>query len=176
MSHSYHGDLGTNHLYDTVYVSGDPDSGKPGSYEMVGQFDWEQIDRNVDGIEPEERVISFADASAAIAILAGWMCQSCREEPAPIRTVAAKCEALLFWLDPNQSKYKSLSDIADACQITRAAVSKMLLGLKDQLGSAVSVGKGSHTRETYRQVQRNLAIEGKHASEKTRGVSKKRAS
>lgn len=101
-------------------------------------------------------MVSFADASPAIAILTGWLCHSGRDEPANIRTVAAKCEALLFWLDPNQSKYRSLAEIGNACQLTRAAISKQLLSLKDQLGSAVSVGKMSSSRETFRNVQRAL--------------------
>jgi hypothetical protein len=56
-----------------------------------------------------------------------------------------------------------------------AAISKQLLSLKDQLGSAVSVGKHSGTRETYRNVQRRLVHEGGHASEKTRRDDSQRA-
>jgi len=48
------------------------------------------------------------------------------------------------------------------------AISKQLLDLKDQLGSAVSVGKVSSSRETYRNVQRRLVHEGRPASVKTR--------
>ena len=131
----------------------------------VCQPDWESIYHNVDGEAIEEDQLSYSDASAAISILVGWMCHSSRQEPADPRTVAAKCEAVLFWLDPNQSKYRSLSEIGCATGLTRAAISKQLLGLKDQLGSAVSVGKLGSTRSVYRKAQLDCLERGNHSSQ-----------
>jgi hypothetical protein len=130
--------------------------------------DWQSIDYHCDGLLPEEETITKSDAAAVISILTGWLCHSYGDAPADIRTVAAKCEALLYWLDPNQSKYSSLTEIAEACQLTRAAVSKQLLNLKDQIGSCVSAGKMSSSRETYRDTQRRLVHEGRHASDTRR--------
>src|SRR5438128_1540364 len=123
------------------------------SFEGVTLPSWEEIYYNCDGEELPETMVSFSDMSAALSIIIGWLCKSQRDEPARITTVGAKAEALLFWLDPNQSKYTSLTAIARACGLTKAAISKQLLSLKDQLGSAVSVGKLSSTRQTYRQAQ-----------------------
>jgi hypothetical protein len=164
VAQSFHDDIG-DHVHDLAFEDDAP--------VRIQDFDWTTIDRDVDGIEPEEKMISLADASAAIAILTGWLCHSSRSEPADIRTVAAKCEALLFWLDPNQSRYTSLAAIGRATGLTKAAISKQLLGLKDQLGSSVSVGKMSSSRDTFRNVQRALVREGRHASDVNRA---KRAS
>ena len=163
-----HRDPAGDHLIDITYIPGDEGSGEPGRFERIADFSWEEVYRAVDGEEPAERMISFSDSSAAISVLIGWLCHSGRDEPADIRTVAAKCEALLFWLDPNQSKYESLADIARVTGHTRAAISKQLLNLKDQLGSCVSVGKRSHTRATYRACQVEAIEKGTHASFKRR--------
>jgi hypothetical protein len=112
VAHSFHGDQG-NHLHDIAI--------EDEKLVRSADFDWESVFYNCDGEELPERMISFADASAAISILTGWLCHSGRDEPADIRTVAAKCEAVLFWLDPNQSKYSGLSAIAEATGLTRAA-------------------------------------------------------
>jgi biotin operon repressor len=131
-------------------------------------FDFEEVYRNVDSEEPEETTISMADASAAISIILGWICQSAKDEPASIKTVASKAESLLLLMDSNQSKYKSLADIARAAGLTRAALSKNLLSLKDQTGFRVIVGKLGGARDTFRSVQNALVANGRHASEKTR--------
>lgn len=161
-----HRDAPGDHLHETAYQNG--------SFERVEQFDWESIDRNIDGIEPEERTISMADASAAISILLGWICGTQKDKPASIATVGAKAESLLLLLDSNQSKYRSLAQIAEAAGLTRAALSKSLLSLKDQSGLALTIGKLHGARETYRSVQNALVANGRHASEKTRKVLRKK--
>lgn len=128
------------------------------------EFDWDEVSRIVDGEEPEERTITMADASAAVSILLGWICGTQKDEPLSIASVGARAESLLLLLDSNQSRYKSLADIARAAGLSRASLSKSLLSLKDQSGLALTIGKLHGTRETYREVQRKCMTEGKHAS------------
>jgi hypothetical protein len=137
-------------------------------FEGVTDFDFDTVCRNVDGEETEERMISMSDASAAISILLGWICQSSKHHQINMSGVGARAESLLLLLDPNQSKFKSLAEIASAANLTRAALSKSLLSLKDQSGLSISVGKLSGSRDTYRAVQNDLVAQGKHASEKRR--------
>ena len=164
MAHSFHGDLG-DHLHDIAI--------EDESLVRSQDFPWEEVYRDLDNEEPPEQMISMADASSAVAIILGWICQSRRDDPASIATVGAKAESLLLLLDPINSKYKSLADIAEAAGLTRALLSRSLLSLKDQSGLALTIGKLHGSRETYRNVQRGLVHSGRHASEKTRGSSKK---
>ena len=131
-------------------------------------FDHDLIDLNLGWTEQHEDMISIGDASALLSIVVGWICQSRRETPADIMAVAAKAEAILWMLNPEQSKYESLTAIATACGYTKAAVSKYLLDFRDQCGFLASGGKLNSSRETFRQTQLNLVKEGRHASVKTR--------
>jgi biotin operon repressor len=151
-----------------VFNERDADGKVTGQWEPTTGPDWEAIDFNCDNLLPEQETLSFSDGSAALALLVGWICQSAGPGPANVITIASKAEAVLFWLDPIQSRYSSLADIARALGITRAAISKQLLDLKDQIGSCVSAGKMSGTRATYRAKQLELVASGKHASDTRR--------
>ncbi len=116
-------------------------------------FDWEELCRNVDGEEPEERTVSMSDASAAISIILGWICENRSHHASNMASVGARAESLLLLLDSNQSRYESLAQIAEAAGLTRAALSKSLLSLKDQSGLALTIGKLGGTRAKYRAAQ-----------------------
>ena len=162
---SFHGDIG-GHVHETAF--------EDNQIVEVTDFDWASIDRSCDGIEPAEQTISLADASAAISIILGWICKGqYKSDPAPIASVASRAEALLLLLDPNQSRYETLADIARASGMTRAAISKSLLSLKDQSGLALTIGKLHGTRDTYREAQRKCVAEGTHSSFRRRDASQK---
>jgi hypothetical protein len=140
-----------------------------GSLQRTIGFDYDEVDRNLSGVEPAEDMVSFSDASAAIAILLGAICDTRKtDHPINLVSVGAKAESLLFLLDPNQSRYESLSDIARAANMTRANLSKWLLKLKDEVGFFLSAGKRAFSRESYRSAQKAALAAGCHSSQRRR--------
>ena len=136
-------------------------------------FNWEEVYRNVDGEEPPETMISMADASAAVSTLLGAICDMRRTNHAPnMASVGAKAESLLFLLDPNRSRYVSLADIAATANMTRAALSKWLRRLKDEIGLFLSAGKMEGSRQTYAKAQHAAVAAGCHASQRRRASVK----
>jgi len=132
-------------------------------------LDYDRDFRNVDGEEPADTMISMSDASAAISILLGAICDTRKtDHPINMASVGAKAESLLFLLDPNQSRYESLSDIARTANMTRAGLSKWLLKLKDEVGCFLSAGKLSGSRQTYAKAQHAALAAGCHVSQRRR--------
>jgi hypothetical protein len=135
------------------------------SFEGVTQPDFESIYRACDGEEPAETMVSFSDMSAALAIILGWLCKSQRDEPAKINIVGAKAEMLLWWMDPTQSRYDSMSDISRAAGVTRALLSKYIVALRNELQLYMSAGKSQGSREVYSRAQHAAVAAGCHASQ-----------
>jgi len=139
-------------------------------------FDYESIDRNIDDIEPAEDMISMADASAAVSIILGEICGHRKTAHAVnLAFVGAKAEALLFLLDSNQSRYKSLADIAREADCSRANLSKWLLRLKDEVNVLLSAGKSDGSREVFSKAQRAALSAGVHSSQRRQRSSRSRA-
>lgn len=46
-----------------------------GHLERSTQFDYDEVDRNLFGVEPEDSV-TFGDMSAALGLILGWICES----------------------------------------------------------------------------------------------------
>jgi hypothetical protein len=137
-------------------------------------FDYESVSRNLDGEEPPERMISMADASAAISILLGAICDRRKTgHPVNLASVGARAESLLWILDNNQSRYDSLADIARTANMTRAGLSKWLLKLKDEVGLFLSAGKMGGSRQTYAKAQRAAIAAGCHSSNRRRSRAAK---
>jgi hypothetical protein len=135
-------------------------------------FDYDSVSRNVDGEKPADDMISMADASAAISILLGAICDSRKtNHPIKMARTGAKAEALLLLLDSNQSRFDSLADIARAADMTRAGLSKWLLKLKDEIGLFLSAGKSAGTRETFSRSQASAVAAGCHASDSRRAAA-----
>jgi biotin operon repressor len=141
--------------------------GADGSFERTADFCYDEIDRNLGWAEDMPDTVTFSDMSAAFSMILGYLCQDnhCPNRPANLAHVGARAESLLFLLDSNQSRYKSLADIGRAAGLTRAAISKALIELKDQVGLMLSAGKGHFTRATYRQAQIEALEAGRHSSQ-----------
>jgi biotin operon repressor len=122
------------------------------------------IDRRLGLAEPEQdtqqylqaiRDEAFADASSALVQILQWACRSHRghnNKPDPA-IVGAKLLSLMVMLHPEESPFASLTEVADAIGMTRAAPSKWMIELRDEVGCLISVGKLQGSRDKYRQAQ-----------------------
>ena len=61
-----------------------------------------------------------------------WMSRCKRTKD--LMSAGAHAAALLYFLDPARSEFKSLADIADSAGMSRASLSKALLNLRDESG------------------------------------------
>jgi hypothetical protein len=96
------------------------------------------IDRRLGLAEPEQdtqqylqaiRDEAFADASSALVQILQWACRSHRghnNKPDPA-IVGAKLLSLMVMLHPEESPFASLTEVADAIGMTRAAPSKWMI-------------------------------------------------
>jgi hypothetical protein len=116
----------------------------------VTDFDFDRVDLDLaDEAEAAESMHSMSDMSSAIT-------QAHGNDDTPqsrLLAVAARCEALLWLIQPTKSQFKSLSEIADAAGLTKASVSKSLLNFRDSVGLRICAGKRNYTRDTYRRAQ-----------------------
>jgi hypothetical protein len=131
-------------------------------------FDFDEIDRRL-GFESPEQPIEFSDMTACFSLILGWICKSRYE--GSITNAGWKAQSLLWLLDPQQSKFESLSQIAEAEGVTKQAVSKALLELRDECGFLISAGKSQTARESYSKAQFAAVDAGCH-SRNTRKDSK----
>ncbi len=139
-------------------------SGIFGDYINTGvtDFDFDEIDRNLGFSEPDDQTehdISMSDVGAAFSLILGWICAS-----DTLTGAGARAAALLTYLDPVNSRFESLADIARDAGLTRATLSKALLELRDQAGVNLSMGKLAGTRSTYSTAQREAVSKGTHCS------------
>jgi hypothetical protein len=128
-----------DHLHPLAFSSSN------GRLEPVTDFDYDQIDKNL-GHEPEEAGVRLADMSAVLMLLLQWI----TGKGSNLVHAGARAEALLYWLNQGESRFKTYSDIAKEAGLTRAAISKMMLGLRDQIGCCMPVSKMQSSRDTYR--------------------------
>ena len=133
-------------------------------------FDYDEIDERLNLAERQEESVSFADASSALILILSFICQGRHDtdKPADPSTVAAKAEAIFWMLSPTESRYESLTSIAAACGYTKAMISKVLLGFRDQCGFLASGGKLNSSRDTFRQAQLAAVKAGVHSSAVTK--------
>jgi len=132
-----------------------------GRIERVGQFDWDEVYRNVDGEEREETAVSFSDMSAVFSLILEWMLKA-----ETLQLVGARAAALAMYLDPvNNNRFgSSLLQIAEQAGSTRAALSKSLIDFRRAAGVHLSMGKGSETTDSYRACQIKSLEAGTHSS------------
>lgn len=137
-----------------------------GRLEPTVQPDWDSIDRNVFGVEPDEErdaVVSFADMAAALSLIVSWACASRN-----LTHVGARIASLAVLLDPNNAgpskKRWTLADIAREAGITRSAISRWLVDFRDSAGTSLTVGKRSSMRAKYRQSQAEAVERHTHSS------------
>jgi hypothetical protein len=82
-----------------------------------------------------------------------------------------RIHALLYLIDPTNSRFENLTDIAAAAGMTWAGVSKALINLRDQLGDVLPI-RGMLARESYRRSQAAALKAGVHSSQRRRAASK----
>lgn len=136
--------------------------------ERIENFDYSEVDRLLGVADTDDRV-TFADASAALALILGWACGATRSKAheSSIISAGARIHSLLFLIDPTNARYRSLADIANAAGMTRAACSKALVLLRDQLGDVLPI-RGMLARESYRKAQHAAVAAGVHSSDRKR--------
>jgi hypothetical protein len=145
----------SDHIHDNLAVEDEhlvPSAG----------FDYQAVSRALgEEQEPDEQV-DFTDAASAVKSIILWCCA-----PPTLTLVGARCAALLAWLDPIQAathNRDSLTKIAAQADVTKAAVSKWLIELRDALGLQVGIGKSQMARAKYRDAQYKAFAAGKHSS------------
>jgi hypothetical protein len=112
-------------------------------------FDYDSIDRDVFGHEPEEDIVSFSDMCSALSLIVGWATAS-----PDLTHVAGRIAALGVLLGNTNHGRDTLADIARECGVSRAAVSKWICNFRDQFDTSLTVGKKSSVREIYARSQR----------------------
>jgi hypothetical protein len=117
---------------------------------------------------------SMSDMSSAIMRLLYFFTQAQGNDDTPqsrLLAVAARAEALLWLLNPNESRFANLTDIAQAAGITKASISKALLTFKDSIGLQLCSGKRDYARDTYRRARKAAVAAGVHSSQRMREVA-----
>src|SRR6516164_5321625 len=125
-------------------------------------FDYQAVGDALGNTEPAES-IDFADAASAIKSILLWICS-----PPDLKRVGARAAALLAWLDPTETAThdrESLTKIARQAGVTKQAISKYLIELRDSLGITVGIGKRHTARQAYRNAQYRALGKGRHASQ-----------
>jgi hypothetical protein len=164
-----------DHLHGPVAV------GSSGKLEPTTDFPYDAVDRSCFGIEASDEKVSFADLSASLSIILGWIggrqYSTQSNNDAYIRSVAARALGLLFLMDANNSRFESMADVARATGLTRAAISKMMLNLRDQLGVVLNFsGKRAGSREIFRQAQLSSLANGSHSSQTRKDIKQAESS
>jgi biotin operon repressor len=138
----------------------------------IGEFHFSAIDRACFGVEASDDHVSFSDAAASWAVILDWICQLPKLGPQSgdidekrYKMVAARALALHQLLSPGQSRFKSQVDVAKELGITKASISKFMLGLRDQLGTVLAFsGKRGFARQSCRKAQVAAVKAGVHSS------------
>jgi len=121
-----------------------------------------KIDFDFTAFESEtETLIPISRVASALSVILHWLSQS-----KDFRFSGAKVAALAALLDPVNSDYRNLSQVARAAGISRATLSKAILNLRDSNGIRFRMGKSETARYSYRQTQLGLVAAGRHASQR----------
>jgi hypothetical protein len=132
-----------------------------GHFENVMDFPFDAVDRNLSGeVEDIDRAdYSLANLGSAVNVLLSWFVKG-----RSLENIAGRALVLHWYLRPAESDYSSISEIATACNCTRAALSKALLELRDSLDFKPSAGKLHGARQTYSEAQKEAFASGSHVS------------
>jgi biotin operon repressor len=131
-----------------------------GRLEPIAFFEYGQID-GFERDEPEQ-MISFSDAAACWSLLLEWIVAGRKSS---LAMAGARAHSLLHFLDSDNCRFKSLQAIADEAGCTRAALSKQLLELRDQLHMGFDFKKVGSS-DNYRAGQLRALEQGKHSSQR----------
>jgi hypothetical protein len=144
-----------------------------GHIEPIAQFPYDEIDINLGLADPDSEPsdqpeqpakITFQDAAAAWILLVEWIVGDNRSS---FTMAAARAHTIIYWLSPDTCRFDSLQAISEEANCTRAALSKSLLELRDQLKIGFQF-KRPGSREAYSECQTVALREGKHSSQRRR--------
>lgn len=121
---------------------------------------YDEVDRNVFGVEPVEETVEWQDMAASFSMVIDWCTQT-----KDIKITAGRVHSLALLLWPESAQFASLADIARHCSCTRAALSKSLLEFKDSCGFFQSIGKRHFTRDTFAAAQNRAVENGTQSSQ-----------
>jgi biotin operon repressor len=151
-----------DHVHEIAISYRDDEYGKQRiEFEPVDHFPYSQIDENLGLFEADpDQQISFADAAACWSLLLEWIVAGPKSS---LAMAGARSHALRHFLDSDNCRFKSLQAIADEAGCTRAALSKFLLELRDQLQIGFEF-KRVGARNNYREGQIRALERGTHSS------------
>jgi hypothetical protein len=126
------------------------------------------VDFNYDFDQPgAESTVPISVACSALSEIVDWT-----TKPTTLNMISARSLVLKAWLNPVDSRYRSLNAIADECGVSRASLSKSLLSFRDQFSIGLTIGRLQSSREIFRQAQIASVEAGRHASRLTRKIPK----
>lgn len=126
-------------------------------------FDYAAIERSISGAEPDEAHPSACDPQllegfrAALGVLVDVIIPPGGPLPAPA-TMGVRLIALLQLVRPEALDGKSMNAIAQEAGVTRAALSKVLVGYSDTFAFWARHQRSLKSRKTYRDVQVTLRV------------------
>jgi biotin operon repressor len=172
---SSHTRYGPNHQNKQIFEGAPPgrtateSTGVEGEFQNVAitDFDFDSVDQSLGWAEDNEDKVDWKDMSACFSLLLSWMCGRADSKlpKAPSITGAGwRAHALLYLLDNQNARYRSLQEIADAGGVSRAMVSRSLVELREELGGIEFMPmKRSGSKESYQKAQRASIAAGVHS-------------
>jgi hypothetical protein len=101
--------------------------------------------------------IPMPQVCSALSIIIDWV--TVPENPS---MAGGRAYALKLWLNPTNSRHRSLREIASRCDVSRAALSKALLSFRDEHSIGLTIGRLESSRGLFREAQLNSIEEGRH--------------
>ena len=135
--------------------------------EPVTDFDYSAVSKTLDEPDTDTEPGDFAaDQKVAWAdVVAGWtLLLEFITKPESIALAGANAHLLVYWLNPEGCRYRSLREIAAAAGVTRACLSKHLMAFRKQIGLHIGLGKTEHASEVYSQAQHASYANHDHTS------------
>jgi biotin operon repressor len=119
-------------------------------------FDCDAID--TDDTEPADDSVTLGDASSALMKILYWAADARGSTPQEqLAMVGARIQALLWLLNPGESRFQSLSDLARVAGCTKQSISKAVVRLREDTGFCISaVNSGAVARFSARRLRLRL--------------------
>lgn len=156
----------------------DPESGE-GSIVAITDFDFSSVESELFGVESKEDSVQFSDMAAGLGIILEWIATGSGKHKTATKpsSIAARALALVYLLHPEllaRLGFDSLQSIADHCGCTKSAISHSLMGLRDQTGLKLTLGKMASSRETFRESTLRSIETGSHSRYSRKDAVKRR--
>jgi len=143
----------------------------PGGPISVTGFDFDEVDRNLGLAIEDDDLLPFSEVVSGWVKLLAWILST----NGNLASSGARAAVLQYYLNPNESEFGSLQEIAEAAGVTRAALSAALLDLRKALDLKATMGKRDYCREVYSDAQKAAMKAGVHSSHTRKDSRAKRA-